>query len=110
MAPAGTVGGPLAAAGAASARQKASAATPAARTSTDSLNHAIRKMVAMGERPSRGPIYQVVCPHCGKSFEAELNSCSAARYQGFKCPQCKLFVSYERVDGDVAPVAPPHPA
>jgi hypothetical protein len=34
----------------------------------------------------------VVCPHCEKSFEGELLSGSAARYEGFKCPHCGLFV------------------
>ena len=42
--------------------------------------------------------YEIVCPHCRKSFEAELLSGGAPRYQGFKCPHCRLFVSYERVE------------
>jgi DNA-directed RNA polymerase subunit RPC12/RpoP len=41
--------------------------------------------------------YQVDCPHCKKSFEAELLEGDAARYNGFKCPHCRLFVPYERV-------------
>jgi DNA-directed RNA polymerase subunit RPC12/RpoP len=39
----------------------------------------------------------VVCPHCGKEFEAELlvgSDASSAR--GFKCPHCRLFVPAER--------------
>jgi phage FluMu protein Com len=36
--------------------------------------------------------YEVECPHCHKSFEAALIEGSAARYRGFKCPHCKLFV------------------
>ena len=31
-------------------------------------------------------------PHCHKQFSAELIEGSAARYRGFKCPHCKLFV------------------
>jgi len=34
----------------------------------------------------------VECPHCHKQFSAELMEGSAARYRGFKCPHCKLFV------------------
>ena len=44
--------------------------------------------------------YEVVCPHCRRSFTAEVMTGSAERYQGFKCPHCKLFVSYERADGE----------
>lgn len=44
-----------------------------------------------------GP-YEVECPHCGQVFTAEVMTGSAGRYQGFKCPHCKLFVSYERAD------------
>jgi DNA-directed RNA polymerase subunit RPC12/RpoP len=42
--------------------------------------------------------YEVVCPHCKKTFAAELLTGEAERYQGFKCPHCKLFVAYERAD------------
>jgi hypothetical protein len=42
--------------------------------------------------------FEVECPHCGKSFEAELMPGSAPRYEGFKCPTCKLFVPYGRAD------------
>ncbi|MGH3102875.1 MAG: hypothetical protein ACRDN6_02105 [Gaiellaceae bacterium] len=42
--------------------------------------------------------YEVTCPHCRKDFVAELIAGSAARYRGFKCPHCKLFVPHERVD------------
>ena len=41
---------------------------------------------------------EVVCPHCKKTFEAELIAGSAERYRGFKCPHCKLFVPFERAD------------
>ena len=48
--------------------------------------------------------FEVKCPHCGRSFEAELLEGPAERYSGFKCPHCKLFVPYERAD-DVRPSA-----
>jgi hypothetical protein len=40
--------------------------------------------------------FEVECPHCHKSFSAEPMEGSAARYRGFKCPHCKLFVAYQR--------------
>jgi hypothetical protein len=40
---------------------------------------------------------QARCPHCRKTFEAErIEGGDAERYQGFKCPHCKLFVPYQR--------------
>ncbi len=42
--------------------------------------------------------YDVTCPHCRKPFTAELIAGAAPRYRGFKCPHCKLFVPFERVD------------
>jgi phage FluMu protein Com len=53
--------------------------------------------------------YEVTCPHCGRTFVGKLLAGSAARYRGFKCPHCKLFVPYERVDelATVAPVGTP---
>jgi DNA-directed RNA polymerase subunit RPC12/RpoP len=42
--------------------------------------------------------YDVVCPHCQRTFRAELLTGGAERYRGFKCPHCKLFVSYARAD------------
>jgi transposase-like protein len=45
-----------------------------------------------------GATFDVVCPHCGKSFESELLSGASERHQGFKCPHCRLFVAYERAD------------
>jgi transposase-like protein len=42
-----------------------------------------------------------VCPHCGKTFEAELmTGASAPRARGFKCPHCRLFVPFERANGE----------
>jgi transposase-like protein len=45
-----------------------------------------------------GATYDVVCPHCGKSFESELLVGAAERHQGFKCPHCRLFVAYKRAE------------
>jgi len=45
-----------------------------------------------------GESFEVRCPHCRKSFEAELLEGAAQRYRGFKCPHCKLFVPAERVE------------
>jgi DNA-directed RNA polymerase subunit RPC12/RpoP len=42
--------------------------------------------------------FEVSCPHCGKTFEAELIPGAASRYEGFKCPHCRLFVPFERAD------------
>jgi transposase-like protein len=43
------------------------------------------------------PNYEVVCPHCKKTFTAELMG-EDKRRQGFKCPHCRLFVPYERAE------------
>jgi phage FluMu protein Com len=53
----------------------------------------------MAETEGGGPV-EIVCPHCKKTFEAELMDGAAARYRGFKCPHCRLFVPAERVDPD----------
>jgi phage FluMu protein Com len=45
-----------------------------------------------------GATYEVQCPHCGKTFESELLSSASDRHLGFKCPHCRLFVSYPRAD------------
>ena len=42
--------------------------------------------------------YGVECPHCHKTFAGSTLEGSAARYRGFKCPHCKLFVPYHRVE------------
>lgn len=40
---------------------------------------------------------EMKCPHCRKPFRAEeIDGGDAARYRGFKCPHCKLFVPLER--------------
>ena len=42
--------------------------------------------------------FEVECPHCGKTFAAELIEGSAPRYAGYTCPHCKLFVPFRRAD------------
>jgi DNA-directed RNA polymerase subunit RPC12/RpoP len=42
--------------------------------------------------------YEVTCPHCKKTFEAPLLEGAAERYNGFKCPHCRLFVPLERAE------------
>ncbi len=42
--------------------------------------------------------YEVACPHCGKSFRAELLNGPTERHQGFKCPHCKLIVPLKRAE------------
>jgi DNA-directed RNA polymerase subunit RPC12/RpoP len=49
---------------------------------------------------SFGDQAEVVCPHCKKTFVAELIEGSAERYRGFKCPHCKLFVPQARTEND----------
>jgi hypothetical protein len=46
---------------------------------------------------------EIVCPHCKKPFRGELLAGAAARYQGFKCPHCRLFVPYERAAAQAQP-------
>jgi hypothetical protein len=43
-------------------------------------------------------VFDVECPHCHKTFSAQLLEGALARYRGFKCPHCKLFVPYERAE------------
>ena len=52
----------------------------------------------MSESTAPTVTYSMACPHCKREFEAELLEGSAARYNGFKCPHCRLFVPLERVD------------
>jgi DNA-directed RNA polymerase subunit RPC12/RpoP len=39
---------------------------------------------------------EIRCPHCKKTFTAQLMSGAAERYRGFKCPHCRLFVPAAR--------------
>ena len=42
--------------------------------------------------------FDVECPHCHKSFSGPAIEGAAARYRGFKCPHCKLFVPESRAE------------
>jgi DNA-directed RNA polymerase subunit RPC12/RpoP len=57
-----------------------------------------------GEAPEEiaAETFEIVCPHCKKTFTAKLMRGAAERYRGFKCPHCKLFVPAERVTSDRA--------
>ena len=49
--------------------------------------------------PSAQPVFDVVCPHCKKEFEAELLAdTETGEPRGFKCPHCRLFVPLERAN------------
>jgi transposase-like protein len=52
--------------------------------------------------PSSSHARTIVCPHCDKEFEAELLSGGSERHKGFKCPHCRLFVAYARVEEQAA--------
>ncbi|MDP8911291.1 MAG: hypothetical protein M3M94_04425 [Actinomycetota bacterium] len=54
----------------------------------------------MGEAAPELRVYEIVCPHCGKRFRAELMAGSASRHHGFKCSHCRLFVPLDRVELD----------
>ena len=66
---------------------------PAGRRRPDriDLRHASDRRDRERERPT-----EIVCPHCRKSFSADLIEGDAERYRGFKCPHCRLFVPAER--------------
>ncbi len=50
---------------------------------------------AVSDRRDTESVFAVVCPHCRKKFEGALLTGGSAR-RGFKCPHCRLFVSYQR--------------
>jgi transposase-like protein len=50
----------------------------------------------MAEPAAQREVHEVVCPHCKKAFRAEVMHGEAARYEGFKCPHCRLFVPVTR--------------
>ena len=52
----------------------------------------------MAETAPKQDVFEVVCPHCGKNFRAELLAGRSARHAGFKCPHCRLFVAHERAE------------
>ena len=56
----------------------------------------------MAQMPDSESTYEVVCPHCSKTFEAQPLTGGAERHQGFKCPHCRLFVAYTRVEEQTA--------
>jgi hypothetical protein len=52
-----------------------------------------------------GELYEVTCPHCGRTFTSEPLSDPSGRPRGFKCTYCRLFVPYERAE-EARPVEP----
>jgi phage FluMu protein Com len=46
--------------------------------------------------PAEDPLHEIRCPHCKKTFTAELIAGQTERHRGFKCPHCKLFVPAAR--------------
>lgn len=46
----------------------------------------------------------VSCPHCHKQFTPQMDISQPIRFQGAKCPHCKLFVPVRLLP---APVVPP---
>ena len=51
----------------------------------------------MTEAPVRDVEHEIACPHCRKSFRADLLGADTKR-RGFKCPHCRLFVPLARVE------------
>ena len=52
----------------------------------------------MADNTPAEPTVEIVCPHCKKTFRADLMAGSAERYRGFKCPHCRLFVPAARIN------------
>jgi DNA-directed RNA polymerase subunit RPC12/RpoP len=51
--------------------------------------------------PAPQASYDVMCPHCKKPFEGELMTAASPPWtRGFKCPHCRLFVPFERANGE----------
>jgi transposase-like protein len=50
----------------------------------------------VAEMHAQQPEHEIVCPHCKKTFTAELIAGQTERHRGFKCPHCKLFVPADR--------------
>ena len=77
------------------------------RKSTERGTNAAATFLAVADEPAQATVYEVSCPHCGKAFREELLSGPAARYHGFKCPHCRLFVPLARVSEEsTEPTAP----
>jgi DNA-directed RNA polymerase subunit RPC12/RpoP len=53
----------------------------------------------MADEPAPEQRAEIRCPHCKKTFSADLMDGSAERYRGFKCPHCRLFVPAARTTG-----------
>jgi len=51
---------------------------------------------AVADLSAQNAAHDVVCPHCKKTFTAELIAGQTERHRGFKCPHCKLFVPADR--------------
>lgn len=43
-----------------------------------------------------------LCPHCKKSFDAQIDLDQPLRLQGVKCPGCRLFVPARHVIASAA--------
>jgi predicted RNA-binding Zn-ribbon protein involved in translation (DUF1610 family) len=71
----------------------------------------VLRWLEVASQPDPDTAYEITCPHCGEQFVAEPIVGSAERYQGFKCPHCRLFVSFERADDRdlLEPAEPPGP-
>lgn len=42
-----------------------------------------------------------MCPHCNKQFEGDLMTAASPPWtRGFKCPHCRLFVPFDRANGE----------
>ena len=44
------------------------------------------------------PTQVISCPHCRRTFAAELIAGGPERHRGFKCPHCRLFVPESRAE------------
>jgi hypothetical protein len=61
------------------------------------MSHAGYRPLVTGVRQEHS--FDVECPHCHKAFAGEpIEGGRAARYLGFKCPHCRLFVPLQRTD------------
>ena len=71
--------------------------TQAAPARTGSLIRMLEDTPAAEPAPAEPS--EIKCPHCKKTFSADLMAGSAERYRGFKCPHCRLFVPAARIKG-----------
>ncbi len=55
-------------------------------------------MNGVADLPAASAGHEVVCPHCKKTFTAELIAGQTERHRGFKCPHCRLFVPADRAE------------